>query len=242
MPKSFSAYESMAQEEFTCPYCSRTMPLIREVHKRYKVGMNGMIGIDGEFDNTPETLLKEECVIQIDFMRCPSCKNHTITCKGYSNDLSEEHIEKMILPKSGAKKYPDYIPLPIRQDYEEAYAILNLSPKASATLSRRCLQGMIRDFWGTSKNRLVDEIEEIANQIRPEVRRAIHGLRKIGNIGAHMENDVNKIVEVEPLEAEKLIKLIELLMDDWYVKRHESELLCAEIDEIASSKKATVHS
>ena len=101
---------------------------------------------------------------------------------------------------------------------------------------------MIRDFWGISKNRLVDEIEEIADKIRPEVHRAIHGLRKIGNIGAHMENDVNKIVEVEPFEAEKLIKLIELLMDDWYVKRHESELLCAEIDEIASSKKATVHS
>lgn len=58
MSKSFSAYEIMSQEEFTCPYCSRTMPLIREVHKRYKVGMNSMIEIDGEFDNTPETLLK----------------------------------------------------------------------------------------------------------------------------------------------------------------------------------------
>ena len=56
-----------------------------------------------------------------------------------------------------------------------------------------------------------------------------------------MEADVSKIIEVEPFEAEKLIKLIELLMDDWYVKRHESLLLCEEIDEIAKSKKASAH-
>lgn len=241
MSKYHPALENMEQEEFTCPYCSRTMPLIREVHKRYKIGMNKMVELDDAIDPNPESLFKEECMIQVDIMRCPSCKNHTITCKGYSEDLIEEHIEKMILPKSGAKKYPDYIPLPIRQDYEEAYAILNLSPKASATLSRRCLQGMIRDFWGTSKSRLVDEIKEISDKIRPEIQRAINGLRKIGNIGAHMEADVSKIIEVEPFEAEKLIKLIELLMDDWYVKRHESLLLCEEIDEIAKSKKASAH-
>ena len=36
------------------------------------------------------------------------------------------------------------IPIPqLMDDYEEACAIVNLSPKASATLSRRCLQGMI---------------------------------------------------------------------------------------------------
>ncbi|MCB1884663.1 MAG: DUF4145 domain-containing protein [Geminicoccaceae bacterium] len=29
-----------------------------------------------------------------------------------------------------------------------------MSPKASATLSRRCLQSMIRDFWTISKDTL----------------------------------------------------------------------------------------
>jgi hypothetical protein len=46
---------------------------------------------------------------------------------------------------------PDYIPEQIKDDYYEACSILNLSPKASATLARRCLQGMIRDFWGITK-------------------------------------------------------------------------------------------
>ena len=52
-----------------------------------------------------------------------------------------------IYPASFAVQFPEYVPVQIRSDYEEAYAILSISPKASATLSRRCLQGMIHDFW-----------------------------------------------------------------------------------------------
>lgn len=53
-----------------------------------------------------------------------------------------------LIPPSGAKAFPDFVPAAIRADYEEACLIVDLSPKASATLSRRALQGMIRDFWG----------------------------------------------------------------------------------------------
>ena len=43
----------------------------------------------------------------------------------------------------------------------------------------------------------------------------------MGNIGAHMEKDINVIVDVDPNEAKLLIGLIETLVDDWYVTRHE---------------------
>lgn len=69
-----------------------------------------------------------------------------------------------LIPPSKAKVFPDYTPQPIRDDYVEACLIVEASPKASATLSRRCLQGMIRDFYGVSKNRLVDEIEAIKDK------------------------------------------------------------------------------
>jgi hypothetical protein len=42
----------------------------------------------------------------------------------------------------------------------------------------------------------------------------------LGNIGAHMEADVNVIVDVEAGEAKLLIGLIETLVDEWYVARH----------------------
>ncbi len=110
------------------------------------------------------------------------------------------------------KDFSEYVPEAIRQDYEEACLIRSLSPKASATLSRRCLQGMIRDFHGVKrKHNLKQEIEAIKDKVDLKVWEAIDGVRAIGNIGAHMEQDVNLIIDVEPEEAQKLIKLNELL-------------------------------
>ncbi|MGT2429378.1 hypothetical protein ACU4HD_12705 [Cupriavidus basilensis] len=43
---------------------------------------------------------------------------------------------------------------------------------------------------------------------------SIEAVRKIGNIGARMEKDIDVIVDVEPEEAGLLIGLIESLIDD----------------------------
>ena len=66
---------------------------------------------------------------------------------------------------------------------------------------------------------------------------AIDALRKIGNIGAHMEKDINLIIDVEPDEAKSLIKLIELLIDKWYVARHDEEALLADITNLGHEKQ-----
>jgi hypothetical protein len=126
--------------------------------------------------------------------------------------------------------------LVLRNDYEEAAKILELSPKASATLSRRCLQGIIRDFWGVSKSRLIDEIAAIEDKVDPLTWKSIESVRKVGNIGAHMEKDINLIIDVEPKEAYLLMQLIELLFEEWYVHRHERELKLKAIAGIADLK------
>ena len=136
-----------------------------------------------------------------------------------------------------AYKFPDYIPQAIRSDYEEACSIVNLSPKASATLSRRCLQGMIRDFFQISKGSLFEEINAIKDKIPTEQWAVLDGLRRIGNIGAHMEKDINLIVDIEPDEAQKLIKLIELLLRQWYIERHNQQELFADIIGIDQAKQ-----
>ena len=128
-----------------------------------------------------------------------------------------------IRPKSGAKPFPSFIPKPILGDYNEACLIVNDSPKASATLSRRCLQGMIRDFWGIKDRTLALEINALQGKIDSTTWAAIDAVRGVGNIGAHMEKDINLIVDVEPQEAQQLIGLIEFLLKDWYVGRHERE-------------------
>ncbi|MBF4180535.1 DUF4145 domain-containing protein [Lelliottia nimipressuralis] len=135
-----------------------------------------------------------------------------------------------------AKAYPGYIPQPILTDYQEACAIADLSPKASATLARRCLQGMIRDFWDVKADTLFNEIQAIEEKVDPVVWEAIDGVRKVGNIGAHMEKDINLIVDVSPEEADLLIEMIEMLLDDWYVARHEKQQKLQRIKEVAAEK------
>jgi hypothetical protein len=139
-------------------------------------------------------------------------------------------------PRSFAKQFPDYIPEAIKADYEEACLIRDLSPKASATLSRRCIQGIIRDYWGVKKGRLVDEINDIKEKVDSLTWQAIDSVRSIGNIGAHMEKDINLIVDVEPKEAQLLIGLIEVLLKDWYVARQERKNRLESIINVAKVK------
>ncbi len=151
-----------------------------------------------------------------------------------------------LLPASSAKPQPDYIPEPLRQDYYEACAIRDLSPKASATLIRRCLQGMIRDFCGISKKRLVDEIDALRDLVKngkapsgvqSDTLEAIDHVRGIGNIGAHMEADINVIIDVDPHEAQTLIGLAELLFEEWYVAREERQQRLAKLKDVAQAKQ-----
>ena len=95
---------------------------------------------------------------------------------------------------------------------------------------------MIRKFFKISKARLVDEIEAIRDRVDPLTWQAIDAVRKIGNIGAHMEKEINVIVDVDPGEAEKLTWLVELLLKDWYVARHEREKNLSEIVSIGETK------
>lgn len=216
----------------TCPFCNSSIPLTDSTFRIIECYFN--VDTPHIVDETPANSNK----IDIELTHCPSCNEVIISAIGKDR---LDNLTIPLYPKSLAKQFPEYIPKAIREDYEEAYSILNLSPKASATLSRRCLQSMIRDFWQVKKSRLIDEINELQSKVSPAQWKAINSLRSIGNIGAHMAKDVNTIVEIEPDEAEKLLKLIELLLEKWYITRHDEEQLLSEIVTISDDKK-TKHS
>jgi hypothetical protein len=154
-----------------------------------------------------------------------------------------------LLPESNAKPQPDYIPKQLVSDYTEACRIRDLSPKASATLARRCLQGMIRDFCKISRKTLDQEIRALRASLEdgtaprgvtPESVDGIDHVRSVGNIGAHMEADVDLIVDIEPGEAQMLIELIETLFDEWYIAQRKREQRFAGVKALAEAKKAEV--
>ena len=215
---------------FTCPFCGQTMSIHRDTQSAYFLQFGGFVHPDNT--NTHPHL-------RVTFNKCPNdnCRKLTAVAQGVNGYLDNASV--LIHPQMIYKHFPAYVPEAIRSDYEEARLIQNRSPKASATLARRCLQGMIRDFWGiTGKANLYQEIDAIKDKIPAAQWSAIDALRKVGNIGAHMEKDVNVIIDVEPGEADKLLRLIELLVDKWYVARHEEELLYNEIVDIKDTKES----
>jgi len=212
---------------WTCPFCGRPTTITDENYQAdtfelYIPNKYGHMTIQNRFITCPN----------------PECREVTFSvllyAMEYNKTLGRWKTAKLkkqwnLIPQSQAKVFPGYIPEAIRADYSEACAIKDLSSKASATISRRCLQGMIRDFWGVKKPKLINEIEAIKDRVDPLTWQAIDSVREVGNIGAHMEKDINLIIDVEPEEASLLINLIETLMKEWYINRHERQKQLQEI-------------
>lgn len=141
-----------------------------------------------------------------------------------------------LLPASRARVWPNYIPAAVVQDYTEACVTENLSPKASAALSRRCLQSLIRDYFKISRGRLIDEINDLEDKVEADLLEALHAIRAVGNIAAHPERDPAIVVDVESGEASAMIDLLELLIEETYVARHERDEKIARARAIAANK------
>lgn len=249
-PRHDSELDQMAGEKWVCPHCN--LAQIVEPAQRFS-----------HFFRIPISELAEGNVgVQLHGTGCvnPECKALTAdvtlgrassvmqsgTSRWYLNYSGSIFYTARMRPLGSAQPQPAYIPVALRQDYEEACAIVELSPKAAATLVRRCLQGMIRDFAGIVKRTLVEEINSLSQAVHsgtgprgvsPESVEAIDRVRGIGNIGAHMEKDINIIVDVDAGEAQTLIELIEMLFDEWYVARHERDQRLAKIAAIAADKQ-----
>ena len=84
---------------------------------------------------------------------------------------------------------------------------------------------------------MCDEISELKDKVTEKQWESIDALRKIGNIGAHMEKDVNCIVDITFEDASKLKAFVEYLLEQWYVNRHREEQFHTDLTAIFSDKK-----
>jgi len=212
--------------DWICPFCNKASTISNVINSK--------------INYTNKEKEKILCIIYT--VRCPSLKCNEIALyasrHSYDKNMLSEISKKewQLIPNSSAKKFPDYIPKAILEDYREACCIVELSPKSAATLSRRCLQGMIRDFWKIRESSLYKEIDKLQEKIDNKIWKGIDALRKLGNIGAHMEKDVDLIIKIDENEAQCLIKLIECLFKEWYIKHHENEKNISEIIKITEEK------
>jgi len=135
----------------------------------------------------------------------------------------DENASTMVRPRvSSRPPCPAEVPSSIAEDYVEASLVLTDSPKASAALSRRCLQHVLRDAVKVRPSELANEIQQVLDSkgVPSYIADAIDAIRNVGNFAAHplKSQSTGEIIPVEPAEAEWNLDVLELLFDFYYVQ------------------------
>lgn len=171
----------------------------------------------------------------IEWETCPRCRNFNIRLvHGHCHpnnpgQLGQVLGAKTVYPKQGTsrKPAPTEVPALLAEDYNEACLVLSDSPKASAALSRRCLQNILRDHGGVKHQNLVAEIDEAvnSNKLPSHLAGDLHAIRVVGNFAAHPTKDTStgEVVPVEAGEAEWLLDLLLGLFDFYFVAPAETK-------------------
>jgi hypothetical protein len=100
--------------------------------------------------------------------------------------------------------------------------ILPLAADASAALSRRLLQDLIRETAGITKRTLNEEIEALleSNMLPSDLANDVDAIRQVGNFAAHpiKSQSTGEVVDVELGEADWLVEVLEELFDFYFVR------------------------
>jgi hypothetical protein len=149
-------------------------------------------------------------------MRCPQCHKLIVFLEG-----TLLQPKRIIYPTSPP---PRPVPLevndPFKADFIEACTVFPHSPKASAAISRRCLQMVLRDVAKVKPSDLSHEIDAILPTLPSALAESVDAIRAIGNFAAHPIKSTNtgEIIPVEPGEAEWLLDVLEAVFDFYFVQ------------------------
>jgi hypothetical protein len=166
-----------------CPHCGKAF---HDSWQESDVQYNGLVD--------PHIKWKARSTI------CPTCKHsvfHLIKLNVVPGNPSRlEFIEDFrVYPINTFRKpTPAETPSEIREDYEEACRVLSTSHKASAALSRRCLQAILRGQGYTQRD-LAQQIDALLNEPDPAkatpsaLRQTVDAVRNFGNFSAHPITD-----------------------------------------------------
>jgi hypothetical protein len=161
---------------------------------------------------------------------CAGCRGESVFVQRSYHDKTPmgpltDHIDwhKRLFPIGRAQKpFPNTHERHLKP-YYAACRVIDLSPEASACMSRRCLQGILFEQGYKQKN-LAQQIESLLVETDPkkalpaDLHMSVDAIRQYGNFGAHPIDDTTtlQIIDVEPGEAEWCIELTEQLIEHYF--------------------------
>jgi len=210
----------------SCPHCQvYSVMRFNSIVKRF------------ETDDKYGILFRDNRALLFDFIcSCPNCTNTVfVQAQAHANaahpdptaayeELDDSFVTEIVsvYPYRRSVAVPPEVPKKYAGDFREAVLVLDLSPTASAALSRRILQNILRDEFGIQHRTLADEIDAFIAQpgIPSYLTEEVDAIRNIGNLAAHPLKNTNtgEIVSVEPGEAEWLIEVLSSLFDFKFIQ------------------------
>lgn len=172
------------------------------------------------------------------FCPSPRCSELVVQYKGASAFGDSEEGWLYWIPSAPTRgPIPTEVPVSIAEDYREACDVLYISSKASAALSRRCLQAILR-VNGYRARDLAGEVDLLLSEtdaskaIPADLRTVVDAIRHFGNFSAHPITDVTtlQIIDVEPHEAEWCLDVIEECFQHFYVRPAQAAARKAALD------------
>jgi hypothetical protein len=201
-----------------CPHC------LTEFHDQIKDLDLGR-DVDGDWAIRKLTCPSPQCNRDIYYLI-----TGTWTRDQFGNCRSIDKIKGFFLirPKVISRNpIPPEVPTIFAEDYNEACLVLSDSTKASAALSRRCLQLLLREKASIKKGDLANEIQQVidSRQLPSHLSESIDVVRNIGNFAAHpmKSKSTGEIASVEPGEAEWNLEVLEMLFDFYFVQPERSK-------------------
>lgn len=164
----------------------------------------------------------EDGVVLCAWQICPAkqCRRHVVRLlrlRGATQHTYQPYPEDL-----GRPSLPREVPEPFASEYKEAALVLTKSAKASAALSRRCLQLILHDHLNIVEKDLSHEIDVLltTKSLPADIAEDLDYIRHIGNFAAHPKKSLStgEIVSVEDGEAEWLLNVLEELFDFYFVR------------------------
>jgi len=218
-----AAQRSNTQAE--CPYCGIAFSLegVPTHHSHPGFGPKGPFsGLVAE---------PGDKLFSITSHKCPECNGQVMWLNEIAIDEESGNREiaatTLLYPKFRTAALPAAVPEPYRSEFEEAHRTLEASPKASAALSRRCLQRVIREKEQITEKTLFAEIDKLLarNTLPRHLAEDVDAIRHVGNFAAHpvAERETGEIIDVEAGEAEWNLEVLRALLEFYFVDRARSE-------------------
>lgn len=172
-------------DSFTCPHC-QTLSLMRF----------GLYHFSDEVNLSSNTITENQNIFHI--ARCYNCRKKIVW-------IDNEYI----YPNIVAEEVNPDLPESVKQLYNEAGLIYNLSPRAACALLRLAIEKLCHEL-GETADKINDNIAALVKKgLSPKVQKALDLVRVVGNNAVHpgkIAFDVDDITT-----AKSLMRLVNMI-------------------------------